>query len=389
MWWAAALAWGHGNTLTTLQIAAAPDAPEELWVLTDGWGVLHTSDLGVSWTWHCEEPLGGATPNALAALAGGSVLLAENDGVRRLDAACGVARVEGLPAGAAALEAAGWRGEGWVGVLGGTEGGLYRCDRERCAPTALVGGEGARRYVKRILSDEDGLWVSLLDESTHQYALWFSADGEHFEELAAWSDSEATLVLGAGALVLVWLAPHDGSDPFLVRSADAGGSWETVFSGNLMDDGVPGAVEHRGQLLLGSELGRTWISTDDGRSFTEVSSELPAVRCSATSGGVAWICADHWADGSGTAYSLDGRSWLTGGCLEAATPAECSEDTCTDPYDAWLAAAEGGGGSCYAPPPPPAPGCGGASWLGLGPWAAVGLRRRLRPGLRGERNRAA
>lgn len=376
---AVALAFGHGDTLTTLAISAAPDNPSELWVLTDGWGVLHTEDLGQTWAWHCEEAFGGATPNAVAAIPGGSAVLAGSSGARRLDGDCQVQPLAGLPEGGDGVAAVSWKGKAWVGVMAGEEAGVYACDRDQCAPTGLHGGAGERRFVTRMEADTERLWVSTSREDTLLAELWRSEDGATFAAVASWTSVEAKVVFARGDRVMVWLEPRDGvTAPTLVLSEDGGQRWDTVFEGTTMDNGAPGVVFQRGRMLMGSELGRTWLSEDAGRSFVEVSATEPAVRCAAYAGGVAWICADHWGDGYGMAYSLDGWSWWTGGCLEEAAPASCIADSCADPYVAYLDGATGGGGVCYeTPAPAPDTGCGGASILALLP-IGWGFRARRR-----------
>jgi MYXO-CTERM domain-containing protein len=376
-------AWPHGAGFGAAAVSIAPDDPERLWVLTDGWGLARSADGGASWEWLCEESIGAEDLYAVLATAGGGALAATRTGLYRLDGACGASLVPGTD-GAFVSGLAAYAGDALALVITEQQSGVWRCAADVCAPTSLV-GDGY--FPKSVVVDGSRAWATVVHEADLASELWRSDDGEVWTRLHTWpdGDTDPRVLLAEDEHVLVWRRTRSADDvPQLLVSDDAGATFRPTLEHGAYSDDTPGLLVLPGTLLLGSEAGaRTWRSDDRGATWAEVSGEAPAVRCGASTGSVGYACGDHIQDGFDVSRTIDGRAWWPIACLETALPATCAEDTCAPLLPAWQESGSFGGGRCDAAVPPPTPtptpesGCGGAAALAL---LGLGWGRRTRRG---------
>lgn len=352
---AIAVAWPHGSTFGAAQIAVAPGDPDALWVLTEGWGLAHTTDAGGTWTWLCEEALGAdelygvvatSTSTALVATRGGLVAVSDGCGASLVVGTEGVFAPFAAPAGERAI----------VGFIGETDGAVAVCDAAGCDATDL---RLPWLFPKSALADGATYWASTVEEGSLAAALWRSTDGgASWDGVYAWpdGDTDPRVLHADGDRVLVWRRTRAAEDsPELLRSTDGGATFAPVLEVGYYTDSTPGLLALDGTLLLGSSAGaRTWRSEDDGVTWTEVSTEVPAVRCGVTVGRVGFACNDHLQDGIDVARTTDGRTWDPIACLEDALPADCAANACGSLLTSYQAAGTYGGGRCDEPIGPPA-----------------------------------
>lgn len=379
-----AVAWPHGSSFGASQVAVAPGDPDALWVLTEGWGLAHSTDGGGSWTWLCEEALGASELYGVAATSASTALVATRQGLLAVDDGCAASTVVGTdgvfvpfvePVGERAV----------VGLIGETSGSVAVCDAAGCAPTDLA-AEGL--FPKSARADGDALWATTVEEGTLAAALWRSDDGgATWDGVYAWpdGDTDPRVLHADGERLYVWRRTRAAEDtPELLRSEDGGATFTAVLEVGYYTDETPGLLVLDDALLLGTAAGaRTWRSEDGGASWAEVSAEVPAVRCGATIDGVGFACGDHLQDGFDLARTTDGRTWYPVACLEDAAPADCAADACGALWTSYQAAGSYGGGRCdeiVTPPadPPAEEPCGcedGAAALALLPLALLRRRR--------------
>lgn len=385
------LAWAHSTNFGMVGLSARAEAPDELWGRTDGWGVVHSTDGGHTWSWQCEESTGGTTVYDVLAWADGVAWVGTADGLWRVGADCGNSRFDGLPEGfVLLLERVGARAT--VAVIGEEEGGLLWCDDAGCTPTSLW---GARLYPKSLVVDGDTVWATVVHTDTLAAELVRSDDGGDFATVYAWPDGDVDprVMHAAGDTVLVWARPRqDTGQPGLLRSVDAGRTFTQTFADGFYTDPAPGVSVRGDDVLLGAWYGaRTWRSTDLGATFSEVTTTAPAVRCSLALGEVDLVCGDHVVDGFDVARTDDRSTFVPLACLESALPAACAATVCEPYVDAWVTAGAYGGGACDAADdtaePSPTPACGGCASAGsaagavgiAGALVALGRRRQWPP----------
>lgn len=399
-----AQALAHGPGFGLVAVSPAPDDALTLWAVVEGWGLLRSDDAGASWTWRCEEAFAASdaaaqpvlTVVARSALEGvPRAWVGTRTGLLAVDGSCGGGPIDGLPEGAyvATLSAIG--DEVLALATGPVAGGVYRCGDEGCRPTDLV-RDGL--FPKSITQDGGRWWVTTVDADTLAARLWWSDDAQAWAEVvhgdgALWPDGDldVRLLEVEGERLLAWgRTRRDADVPRLLRSVDRGGTWVTVLEHGSWQDAAPGFARTGSgdstRLWLGSSRGaRTWSSDDDGRTWTELSLEVPALRCAGVAmDGTVWGCADHLADGFDLAVFED-DVWRPAACVSEVATAACDEGTCDGFLDLYEEAALVGGASCSvdaAPPAPSAP-CGCASdrrpssWL-LACFAALVLVTRRR-----------
>lgn len=375
---AAALAFGHGSEFGSSALRGRDAAPDELWMLSSGWGVLHSVDAGANWAWICEEVLATEGVYDVEAWGDGQALVGMREGMSRLGDDCSVQAYAGLEGGFV-LRAV--RFEGWAVALwvGDGEGGVFACEADSCVATPLA---GAGFFPKSAFVDGGTLYVTLVHTDTLAAELYATADLVTWEQRHAWplGDSDPRVLWARGDDLYAWVRPRDDAAlPAFLKSTDGGRSFTTTFEAGYYTDPEPGAlVLDAGQtVFLGSVYGaRTWRSTDAGASFAEVSADYPAVRCGLVLGERAYACGDHLADGFDVSVSTNGRDFEALACIEEARPAECAEPACASYVDAWVNAGAYGGGECDAANDDTATGASGpgdACGCGNGAAAALGL----------------
>jgi hypothetical protein len=266
------------------------------------------------------------------------------------------------------------------------DGGFWSCTVDGCVASELT---GAGIFPKSLYTDGDRVWGTVVYEGTLASELWRTDDGEHWTRTFTWpdGDTDPRVLYADGDDVYVWARPRsDATVPGLLVSHDGGVTFTRTFETGYYTDATPGFTTLGGRLFLGSNAGaRTWVSDDDGETFTDISTDAPGVRCGDFDGEHAWACADHLADGVDVAVTTDGTYWTPIGCLETAVVAPCAEDTCAALYDAFETAGSYGGGKCdtvIGPADTPKDeekpcGCGGGSAALILVVGALGWRRRL------------
>lgn len=379
---------GHGASFGALSVSVSRDDPAEIWVLTDGWGLAHTTDGGESWGWLCEESLGGEDLYGVLATGPGTAVVATRGGLRTVAADCSSALQPGPPEGTFFPAVAPY-GTGWLGLgIAPDEGGVWACDADGCAATELM---APGLFPKSAFTDGTRAWVTVVYVDTLLSELWRSDDGTSWTLAHTWpdGDTDPRVLRAEGDRLLVWRRTRSEADtPELLVSDDGGATFTSTFETGWYTDSAPGLLALDGALLLGSVQGaRTWRSEDDGATWAEVSQDVPAVRCGDTVGGVGFACGDHLQDGFDLSRTTDGRTWVPLACLEDVLPAECAAATCDPLLSAWQVAGSYGGGECdtiIVPPvveeEEPTCGCGGSeaggAWLLVG---LAGMRRRQGP----------
>lgn len=346
----------HGDSFSASAVSIHPDAPDEIWVLTEQWGLGHAMDGGESWEWLCEESLGAAAIYGVLASAPGEALLATREGVRRLGPGCSSTAVEGLATGVFVPAVAGYR-DGFLALgIGPDEGGIWSCSADACVPSDLM---GEAVFPKSALADGTRAWVTIVYEESLASALWRSDDGLRWTKIHEWpaGDTDPRVLRADGDRLLVWRRTRTtGDTPELLVSDDGGETFRVVLADGYHTDLVPALLDVDGAMLLGSEDGtRTWRSEDDGESWTDVKEEVPAVRCATTVAGVGYACGDHVFDGFDLSRTEDGRTWIPVACLEEAFPASCAAETCDPLLGAYITAGSFGGGKCDTIIRPPEP----------------------------------
>ncbi|MFN7144535.1 MAG: hypothetical protein ACK4YP_12225, partial [Myxococcota bacterium] len=372
-----AAAWPHGATFGALQVAVSRDDPDEMWVLTEGWGLAHTTDGGGAWDWLCEEALGGEALYGVVATGPGAAIVASRSGLRTVGGDCGTGVIPGtegvfFPAVAA-------YGGVVLGLgIGEAEGGVWTCDATGCAPTDLA---GPGLFPKSALADGARAWVTVVYEGTLAAELWRSDDGTAWTRVHAWpdGDTDPRVLHADGDHLLVWRRTRAEADvPELLVSNDGGATFTSTLQHGWYTDDAPGLLVLDDALLLGSVAGaRTWRSEDRGATWAEVSAEVPAVRCGDSvevdGARVGFACGDHLQDGFDLSRTDDGRTWVPVACLEDALPAACADDACGSLLASWQTAGSYGGGKCDTVIEPPRPlhppegpcGCGDGGAAGL------------------------
>lgn len=381
----------HSPEFGVSALSARPEAPSELWAAVEGWGMIHSTDGGASFAWLCEESIGVDTVYDVLAWDEAVALAGTVDGLMRVDGECQGTSVTGLDAGFV-LKLARWQGKAAVALIGPERGGVYLCDDDGCAATAL---EGPAFYPKSFAVDGDTLWVTLVHTDTLAAELYRTTDGVSFTEASSWpaGDTDPRVLWAQGENVYLWTRPRaDTAEPGFRKSTDGGAHFTETFTAGYYTDSAPGfLVRDEGKtVLLGSWFGaRTWASTDSGASFVEVSDTAPAVKCGLDLGDHALVCTDHLADGLDVASTTDAEEFTPITCLEEVEPSECAAEACEPYVDAWVTAAAYGGGGCHpeeeesgTPDDPPPCGCAsgeGVSTAGaLVAAAALLARWRLR-----------
>lgn len=370
------IALGHSGEFGATLVRGRVESPSELWMLSEGWGVLHSSDAGESWAWICEEAIGTEAVYDVQAWSDGTALLGTREGMVMIDGSCTVTPYAGLDGGFV-LRAERWQDKAVALWVGDGVGGVFTCDGFDCVATQLYGDA---YFPKTAFVDGHTLYVTLVHTDTLAAELYATTDGLSWEARYSWplGDTDPRLLWASGDTVYLWTKPRtDAALPAFLRSTDGGRSFERTFETGYYTDAAPGVlVRDDGEtVLLGSYYGaRTWKSTDGGGSFEERSTDLPAVRCGLDLGGTSYTCGDHLADGFDLAVTADGENFTPRSCIEEALPAECAEAACQPYVDAWVNAGAYGGGQCDVevdtghPASPPGDECGcesGSAALGL------------------------
>lgn len=402
--WAASVATAHNAEYSLAAVSMAPDAPAEIWAVSQGWGVIHSEDGGVSWAWLCDEGLsgGGGSFYDVEALGGGKALVAGTVGLFRVDPGCdGVAdaacvrtELTGLPDSSYAGLIRRFGDQFLVSVYGtnddGTDlNGAFLCTDTACAATSLTGPD---LYVKSFTVDGATVWATTVTAESLAAGLWRSADGTTWEPVASWpAGSPDMRVLDArGDRLLVWAQTrNDLAPPGLQRSTDGGATWTEVVAFGYFTDQVPPVVRVGGSgiLLLGNNTLHVFQSIDDGATWTDINDihpEVPSLRCVSDDGGL--VCGDHFADGYDLARVV-GITFDAFACMDEAALDPALADVCEPYYDDFTDKGALGGGECEADlTPVESGGCGGGGAdtaglvvVGLG---ALGRRRRHRPSIR-------
>lgn len=378
------LAWPHGGSFGATAVSVDPGDPDRIWVLTEGWGLARSTDGGARWSWLCEEAIGGAELYDVVTFGPAEALVGTRAGLRSVDDACGGGVIPGTEgAYFPALER--WGSEVLALGTGADLGGVWRCETAgSCVLTPLA---GAGIFPKSVVVDGARAWVTLVYEDSLASELWWTEDGERWTLAHAWpdGDTDPRVLRADGDAVLVWRRTRAEADaPELLRSTDGGARFDSVLQAGAYGDAAPALLQLDGALLLGTIAGaRTWRSDDAGATWTEVSAEVPAVRCGDTIGGTGFACADHLQDGIDLARTTDGRTWTPIACLEEAVPADCAAGTCAPLADAYGEAASFGGGQCDTVIAPPAPsageeGCGCSSVPPTAAWSLAAVLAMLR-----------
>ncbi|MDP2311114.1 MAG: hypothetical protein Q8P18_34155, partial [Pseudomonadota bacterium] len=152
-------AFGHGASFGATAVSVYRDDPAEIWVLTDGWGLAHTTDAGASWGWLCEEALGGADLYGVLATGPGTAVIATRDGLRTVGADCTNALQPGAPEGTFFPVVAAY-GAGWLGLgIAPDEGGVWACNADGCVATELM---APGLFPKSALADGARAWVTVV-----------------------------------------------------------------------------------------------------------------------------------------------------------------------------------------------------------------------------------
>ncbi len=359
------VALGHSGEFGATLVRGRVESPSELWMLSEGWGVLHSSDAGESWAWICEEAIGTEAVYDVQAWSDGTALIGSREGMVLIDGSCTVTPYTGLDGGFV-LRAERWQDRAVALWVGDGVGGVFTCDDFDCVATSL---HGAGYFPKTAFVDGDTLYVTLVHTDTLAAELYATTDGLSWEARYSWplGDTDPRLLWASGDTVYLWTKPRtDAGIPAFHRSIDGGRSFEASFETGYYTDAAPGVLVRDGgeTVLLGSYYGaRTWKSIDGGLSFEERSTDLPAVRCGLDLGGTSYACGDHLADGFDLAVTTDGENFTPRSCIEEALPAECAEAACNPYVDAWVSAGAYGGGQCdveadTGSPAPPGDECG-------------------------------
>ncbi|MBM4368567.1 MAG: hypothetical protein FJ102_20290 [Deltaproteobacteria bacterium] len=363
---AIALVYAHSAEFGSTLVRGRAEAPAELWMLSEGWGVLHSTDAGESWGWICEEAIGTEAVYDVQAWADNTAILGTREGMVMIDGSCVVTPYTGLDGGFV-LRAERWQDKAVALWVGDGVGGVFTCDAFDCVATPLY-GDGY--FPKTAFVDGDTLYVTVVHTESLAAELYATTDGLTWDPLYRWplGDTDPRLLWASGDTMYLWTKPRtDASLPAFLRSTDGGRSFEATFETGYYTDAAPGALVRDGgkTVLVGSYYGaRTWKSTDGGQSFEERSPDLPSVRCGLDLDGTSYACGDHLADGFDLAVSTDGENFTPRSCIEEALPAECAEPACGVYVDAWVNAGAYGGGQCDVEedtgraPPPPGDECG-------------------------------
>lgn len=335
-------------------------AGSTVWGITEGWGAIVSHDAGASWGWVCEEgliPEGSGSATLLydvEALDDGTALLSAVGGVFRLDDACGLTRLTGLPSDTSVGGPLFRDGDGWLASIRSPKAaGLYRCSTTECAPTELVQADFA---VHAVVRDGGTLWASSTVQSVIVGGLWRSTDGAAWSEVATWpAGSRVPYVLdAAGDRLLVWAQAWDiGDTSGLLRSTDGGATWSEVVSfGDYTR--APAALLRSttdGRLRLGDASYTVYESSDDGATWTAIpvdDASHVTLRCVSDDGTL--VCADHYVDGFDVGR-VDGLAVEHVACLDEATVVPCLKEACNRAYQDFLAQGAYGGGACHEPGP--------------------------------------
>jgi hypothetical protein len=372
----------HGATFGASAVSFAPDDAAEAWVLTEGWGLAHTTDLE-TWEWICEEAVAGEDLYNVLALDGSRAIVGTRLGLHRVEG-CSSTLLTGTPEGTF-FPATARYGAGLLGLgIAGDGGGIWLCDDTSCVASDLA---APTLFPKSALADGARAWATVVYEGTLVSELWRSDDGLAWSLVHTWpdGDTDPRLLYARGDELAVWRRTRTEPDtPELLLSHDGGVSWTAPFETGFYTDATPALLVLDDVWLLGSIAGaRTWRSEDAGETWTEESTTVPAVRCAEVVDGVGYACGDHVQDGFDLSRTTDGLTWEPLACLETALPAACAEDTCGALLTSYQLAGSYGGGECgtiITPPedvPEEACGCDGS---GAGLLLLLPLLRRRQAG---------
>lgn len=397
---ALSIAWAHNAEYSLSAVSVAPDAPAEIWGVSQGWGVIHSEDGGVSWQWLCDEGLsgGGGSFYDVEALGGGRALVAGTVGLFRLDPTCDYVAdptcvrtaLTGLPDSSYAGLIHRFGDTLLVSVYGtnddGTDlNGAFLCSDTACEASSLTGPD---IYVKSFSVDGATVWATTVTAETLAAGLWRSTDGRTWEQVASWPDASPDMrILDArGDRLLVWSQTRsESTTPGLLRSGDGGQTWAEVMAFGYFTDQVPPLlrVADSGVLILGNNTLHTFQSIDDGATWTDLNAihpEVPSLRC--VSDDATLICGDHFADGYDLARVV-GVTFDAFACMDDATLDPALGDSCELYYTGFISQGLLGGGECEADlTPVDSGGCGGGGedTAGAALLIALGVRRRFRRG---------
>lgn len=282
-------------------------------------GVMLSSDNGASWGFTCYEAIGYTASQRppFALTQDGHLLLATFMGPVRSDATwCNYAVVDGpladlalptmaqSPQDAAAFHVT-------TGV-GGTDNGHYRSDDHGQSWT-LVGESSSEVILERLRiadADPQRVYASGLD-TQFNYFIARSDDGGQ-----TWVRNPFPLTDGELSVYLLAIDPTDADTLFahvqsrdgtimadrLVRSTDAGASWETILDIDGLEDFV---FAPDGSAAWVGGVDALLRSDDGGATFATVG-ELTGITCLSHIDGELWICGQYSASGVGVVTSTDG-----------------------------------------------------------------------------------
>lgn len=349
-----ASAWAHGLNFEMRAVSVSPTDDQEIWGVVESMGVVWTHDGGSSWTWTCQSALGSTRVYDVLALGGGQAVVAALGGVAAVDDACGLTAWTGIPDNSYADALVPDGDDVLVAISGSEVGGVFRCAGGDCEPTGLY---DAGLFVKSLIPAGSGFYATTVVTATLSSALWWSADGETWEQRALWDDGSVDphVVWASGDDLLTWALPRDTSGaPQLLRSEDGGLSSEAVWTGDAYTTASATVIAVGDGLMFGHNQGLVLWSSDDGWTWEDRTEIMPTVVCGADRDGVGYLCADHLYDGFDLASSGDGTTWTPIACLETATLASCAAETCASAVDNWELQASLGGGRCDQIVNPPA-----------------------------------
>ncbi|MBX5482482.1 MAG: hypothetical protein IRZ16_11700 [Myxococcaceae bacterium] len=384
----------HGALPNAHTITARIGAPGELWIETN-FGLVVSHDDGATWDWICEEAPGFTGHVDVLVTQDGRVLAAGFDGlIVSDDGGCSWSKdplfadlspteIEASPADPARLFVTTARYQNTNGLFRSDDGGYtwtfthLRNAGLLFSSIRIAPSNASRVYVSA--------WWAV---GTPEVVLFRSDDGgDSFTEI------RLTSALPAGAFT-VWAV--DPSDPDVVyaslvessgegntrllRSGDAGATFQTVFTGPAPLNGLS-VSEDGSTVFLGTDTG-FYRSIDGGRTF----SQLPAPTANASpllDEGTLYACASQLKDGFALARSADRGDTLTTvlRLSDIRGPLDCpagssTADVCPkfwpvvkDSFPKGPVADGGTPADGGEPPPPPPPqGCGCSDVAGAPLW---------------------
>jgi len=347
-------AWAHGVSFEMRAVSVSPADPAEIWGVVESMGVVWTLDGGASWSWLCQSAIGSTRVYDVLSLGDGAAVVAALGGVYGLDDGCGLETWTGLPEDSYADSLVADGDDVLVAVSGSEVGGVFRCTGGACTATGLY---DAGLFVKSLIGAGSGFYATTIVTATLAGALWWSADGQRWEQRAAWEDGSVDphVVWARDDDLLIWAIPRETTGvPELLRSQDGGLNSSAVWMGGDYTTAAATVIAVGDGLLFGHNQGLVLWSEDDGWTWEDRTDTLPTVVCGTDRDGVGYLCADHLYDGIDLASSADGTTWTPIACLERATLASCAAETCASAVDNWELQASLGGGRCDQIINPPA-----------------------------------